>query len=45
MNKKVDFFSLCEQQCLYLSHRHCLLASCGEVFFCQILAEAETGQN
>ena len=30
MNK--SFFYLCEQQFLYLSHRHCLLASCGEVF-------------
>ena len=39
---KVVFFYLCEQQFLYLSHRQCLLASCGEVFFCQILASRFT---
>ena len=31
MNKSC-FFYLCEQQFLYLSHRHCLLALFGEVF-------------
>lgn len=40
MDKSACLFYLCQQQCLYLSHDDCLLASLRDVFFfCQFLAE------